>query len=636
MTDGEWSLLDQVWGEREPEPVDLAFGPWRFRVRGDEIADLRFDGTPIVRSVRAVVRDGDWNTVPATVERFAAAADSCELLLRMRGFGADVTARLSVVAEAERITMSLHATSGTDFASNRLGLVVLHPPRLAGGALQIRSPSGSRRSTVFPRAVAPDQPAMDIRSLGWGHDGVQVTADFDGDVFEMEDQRNWTDASYKTYSTPLARPFPVPVAAGAVIEQRVSFTARRTRPPAHRVRTVTPVIELVDTGRGVPAVALGATTAPAVEIVDVPIPDGVAALLVEADTRTRTWRAALERAGAEAGGLPLDVRIVCDDPDAVRDVVEAAARSSAAVLRLGVFSTSSHLTEPACWAALVAAAGRLVPGAELVGGSRAHFTELNRRHDDLPADVPSVTFAMTPQMHATERAQLMESIAMQAVVTRDATTIAAGRPLHVGPITLRPRFNAVATRPEHATDGTGGAPSTSVGDATGGAIGASTGSVTVDGGYGPEFSTATTDPRQTSPALEPWTVASFAAICSAGTDRSGGGLGSVTYFEASGPRGIRNASGPCPALRAICAIAGLHGATLLASPNDANADVGLAPVDGLWAVGARWPGGAWRVLVASLAGTAVTVTVLFDGDEHPLAVEPFAVAVLDSQPAHAR
>ena len=36
---------------------------------------------------------------------------------------------------------------------------------------------------------------------------------FDGDIFEMEDQRNWTDASYKIYSTPLRLPFPCRCAA---------------------------------------------------------------------------------------------------------------------------------------------------------------------------------------------------------------------------------------------------------------------------------------------------------------------------------------------------------------------------------------------------------------------------------------
>ena len=35
----------------------------------------------------------------------------------------------------------------------------------------------------------------------------------------MEDQRNWTDASFKTYSTPLSEPIPVTVKAGTRISQ---------------------------------------------------------------------------------------------------------------------------------------------------------------------------------------------------------------------------------------------------------------------------------------------------------------------------------------------------------------------------------------------------------------------------------
>ena len=75
----------------------------------------------------------------------------------------------------------------------------------------------------------------------------------------MEDQRNWTDASFKTYSRPLALPFPYSVAAG----ERV---ARRSR-----VGVETPT-EAVDATAGgshpagevgpFPAIACGASTAP--------------------------------------------------------------------------------------------------------------------------------------------------------------------------------------------------------------------------------------------------------------------------------------------------------------------------------------------------------------------------------------
>ena len=47
----------------------------------------------------------------------------------------------------------------------------------------------------------------------------------------MEDQRNWTDASFKTYSTPLRIPYPVEVAPGQDPVQAVTmrYLARARR-----------------------------------------------------------------------------------------------------------------------------------------------------------------------------------------------------------------------------------------------------------------------------------------------------------------------------------------------------------------------------------------------------------------------
>ena len=50
----------------------------------------------------------------------------------------------------------------------------------------------------------------------------------EGDTFEMEDQRNWTDASYKTYVRPLALPWPYTLAKGTVIEQAVRLSVHGT------------------------------------------------------------------------------------------------------------------------------------------------------------------------------------------------------------------------------------------------------------------------------------------------------------------------------------------------------------------------------------------------------------------------
>jgi D-apionolactonase len=54
--------------------------------------------------------------------------------------------------------------------------------------------------------------------------GIAAECRVENDVFEMEDQRNWSDASYKTYVRPLELPWPSKLKAGKEIRQRVTLT----------------------------------------------------------------------------------------------------------------------------------------------------------------------------------------------------------------------------------------------------------------------------------------------------------------------------------------------------------------------------------------------------------------------------
>ena len=85
----------------------------------------------------------------------------------------------------------------------------------------------------FPRRISAHQPFKNLRTLRWWpHANAQVEAElhFKGDLFETEDQRNWTDASFKTYCTPLANPFPVVIEAGTVVDQAVVLEIRSQKP----------------------------------------------------------------------------------------------------------------------------------------------------------------------------------------------------------------------------------------------------------------------------------------------------------------------------------------------------------------------------------------------------------------------
>lgn len=529
-------------------PVQFACGDWTAELRGDELADIGYQGVRLLRAIRVVVRDHDWRTAPPTRRLLRVGApEGPEAVLRV---GIEVGHRLDEVdfawvgeltVEPGCLRFAVRGEAVTAFRRNRIGIVVLHPLEDAGRPFEVIDPQGGISRHRLPEQISPHQPLRDLRALRWTNRHVTAHLELTGDVFETEDQRNWTDASFKTYSTPLTEPFPVLVTPGERVEQSAtlwvsSVTGDRPAAPATSEVTAAPArtadpkgaaalassatpvardapvttIAVGERPRPLPALGFGVSTAaldPAelAASIDQVTPS---ALLVELDLRRDAPWAQLAAAvvEAEAWAAPLDVRLVTDDP---RHLLEATARlADHPVRRVGVFHPVSHVTEPELWTALCGQLHRL-PDVAPVGGSRAHFTELNRTLHRLPADIPELTFSITPQMHAVERAHIVDSIAAQRLVAENAVRLAAGRPLHIGPVTLKPRFNAVATTP-----GLPVVPS------------------------GPELVAERTDARQPTDFAAAWTVASVAALAVEGVT-------SISHGETVGPRGLRaTGSGP--------------------------------------------------------------------------------------------
>ncbi|HEX8488557.1 MAG TPA: hypothetical protein VF642_08445, partial [Propionibacteriaceae bacterium] len=334
----------------------------------------------------------------------------------------------------------------------------------------------------------------------------------EGDVFETEDQRNWTDASFKTYSTPLDLPFPVDVRVGEQVRQSARLSVSPAAAPEAAAVAGRVAREPVERPEPVVVTALEVGVVPAIAT-SLPQQQGgafarsghrpasFAALLVELSGAVDRWPAQLERAGATATqtGAPLDVRLETDDPQSIRAAVAHPAVRDA--VRLAVFDPVLHVTTPPLWRALTTAAQETGSPAMLVAGARSHFTELNRQRDLLPDEAGALTFSLTPQMHAFEVSHLVDSLAGQRSVVLSALALAGGRPLHVGPITLRQRFNAVATSADAAPE--------------------------------------PPDPLQSTPFTAAWTLGSVAALTVPGIE-------SLTYYELEGPGGLGGDEGPYP------------------------------------------------------------------------------------------
>ena len=101
----------------------------------------------------------------------------------------------------------------------------------AGQPCTIEKTTGEKVKGSFPDLIAPHQPFFDIRAIR--HTvvpGLEAEVRMEGDTFEMEDHRNWTDANFKTYCTPLAKPYPVKIESGTTIQQAVTLTLKGQRP----------------------------------------------------------------------------------------------------------------------------------------------------------------------------------------------------------------------------------------------------------------------------------------------------------------------------------------------------------------------------------------------------------------------
>ncbi len=541
-----------TWTRERIRPIDL--GDWQLQLRDDDLAQLTFRGREVLRSVRAVVRDRDWATAVWAVEHVSVSGSGATISLASDAFGTRFEGSLSITADGASLSVSLAVSADREFWTNRTGLVVLHPARVSGAPLTVTHTSGDVSHIAFPEEISPHQPAFDIRALA--SEGVTVT--FEGDRFEMEDQRNWTDASFKTYNRALADPFPYPLESPVV--QSVTVTVDDAGAPApHEARPAGEALVLREREAGPIAFSVGASTAPGTGPAD-PLGHD---LLVEVDLGWAGWSSVIERAAAS--GLPLDVRLVLPLDDGERAVARAIdALADVPLARIAAIQPPTHphehMSDAQSTRILRAALGdRNVP---VIGGTRSHFTELNRGQHLVPDDLDGIAFSTTPMFHTREMLQLEQAIEMQRLVAEQAVRIAGGAPVHVGPVTLRAHLNNVAT-----TD----PPRPAVTD--------------LSEGYGPELLDAD-DERQRDPELAAWTIASAAAL-------SVPGVATVSFFEEWGPRGIRSADGSdYPVAAALGALAGLHGPLVTANTGR------------VWAIGS-----AETVLAANLEDAPRTVRI---------------------------
>ena len=525
-----WYGVDQPL----PAQVPLRAGPLTLVYEAGDLRYVRLGAREILRRVYVAVRDRNWGTVPGvrSGEQLEIQPDAFRITYTVDNRQGEIDFRWTATITGEpdgTIRFEMDGTARSTFMRNRIGICVLHPAECAGAEMRVEHVDGAVQDARLPLAIDPDQPVRpftDIRALSHEVEpGVRARVQLDGDAFEMEDQRNWTDASFKTFSTPLRLPFPVEVPAGTRIQQALTLTleAARSGPSApYSASSAQPPTFSLEPGAlsQLPAIGLGRASR------GQPLSERevarlralrLAHLRAGLDLRRPDVEAALAQAAQEARALGVGLELALllpDEPEreleALRRLLDRLRPPVAAWL---VYAANERLLGGTPIERIVAAArARLAdyqPGAPFAAGSNADFIFVGRNPPPA-ALLERICTAVSPQVHAFDLASVTETLQAQGTLVRSAQQT-TGLPVAISPVTLMPRHNPYAT---------GAAPEPEPGQLP------------------PQV-----DVRQMSLYGAAWTLGSIKYLAEAGA-------ASVTYYETTGWRGVMEteAGSPLPDL----------------------------------------------------------------------------------------
>ncbi|WP_108663305.1 hypothetical protein [Acuticoccus kandeliae] len=429
-----------------------------FAIDRGAIRWIRAGDTEIVRAIDYPVRDADWGTPPTHTVRedFREDGDGAVYERDFTVGDDDFDGTFRVVAKGgatPTLVASLVLVPRRAFTVNRAGFVVLHPlSGVVGEPFTAHRPDGSRDELAFPTLISPSQPAFDLAGMSLSVHGVGVDIAFEGDVFEMEDQRNWSDASFKTYCRPLSLPWPYDLAPGERIEQTITLTLTPGPAKAQKAGATTGEGRFPDI-----TLALDEARAPLGPRADAALGSIPFAAV---QVRTRPDRAGTDLRRAAQLDLPVELEIELPDAMAMTDALAAVRSACAAagvrpqrVLALPEgYLASIQPSGP--WpertlAEAAAAAREIFPEAAITGGVLTNFTEFNRCRPAFDSD--TVSFGTCAIVHAADDTSVLETLETLPGLYASARHIAGARPIRLGLSAIGMRTNpygsAVADNP---------------------------------------------------------------------------------------------------------------------------------------------------------------------------------------------
>ncbi len=498
-------------GHPWPKQCKRTVGKLSMNFEDGNIRNISVGNTEILRMTYFAVRDKEWLTVKPVIEGEMMLYNPESVFFtfeaHFRSDEINFRADISISAKSDNsLIFTFEGEALSTFKKNRIGLCVLHPVEdCAGKSCVIEQTDGTTEHSSFPEEISPHQIFRNIKSMRWMTGGLNCRLDFEGDIFETEDQRNWSDSTFKTYSTPLSLPFPVQIEKETAISQKITLHVEGVPEvisetdnitsimlmPEHLVRL--PEVGICQSGRPFPLSNAEKKQLRALHF------DNYRIDLLLFDPN---WQKKAENGFHDSYdlGWPVMFALIFADNyrDQLNDFIKWYSWRKPSVRSVLIFHKDYPSTPEKMALELIPLIREKIPEARIGTGTNANFAELNRNR---PADTGNdfISFSVHPQEHASDNYTVTENLIAQKYLVQSAAQFAGNKGICVSPVTLTRRFNANVSFFELPYEG--------------------------------NLMPPQVDSRQLSLYGACWTTGSLKYLCESDAE-------SVTFFETTGERGI--------------------------------------------------------------------------------------------------
>jgi hypothetical protein len=435
--------------------INLTAGAATLEFHQGNLRHIKVGDSEIIRSIYFAVRDENWGTLPCAISSFDLKENAHGFEMSfVAEFGNPLVFKANCGIEGEnngRLTYTFDGEMHVDFKRNRIGFCVLHPIKeCAGQPCTIIHPDKTVTGSRFPELISPHQPFKAVSAMRWNVGGTSAALRFEGDIFETEGQRNWTDASYKTYCTPLEIPFPVLVKMGDRITQKVvlEIVANQVE-----VQGVTGNSLFIDYTQKKPLPPLGAIhRCKPSGLTNLEIErlkeTGITHLRYDVRFNSSNWKNEFPQLITDAEKLNCKLELCLHFDRAVEKSIEelmlALGTKSGLVRYVSILTIGEKATSKEHLDTIVPLIRKAFPNALVGAGTDYDFTDLNRYPVGLSL-IDYVFYSACPQVHAFDDLSLIENLEGLAETVKSAKMLAPGKRVHVSAISLKRRSNPDAT-----------------------------------------------------------------------------------------------------------------------------------------------------------------------------------------------